>query len=109
MQHPVPSHPTWHEPLPLDASSARAKGRPSSARAEGRPSSAPAAEEPRETDLLRGAVGQAGRRVRGWALTRQQLRALFLKRMLHARRSTRGFFAQVRPGDGAGMVTECRG
>ncbi|KAM9265335.1 phospholipid-transporting ATPase ABCA7 [Morus bassanus] len=53
------------------------------------------AEEPRETDLLRGAAGQACRRVRGWALTRQQLRALFIKRMLHARRSTRGFFAQI--------------
>ncbi|XP_050766354.1 phospholipid-transporting ATPase ABCA7 [Gymnogyps californianus] len=53
------------------------------------------AEEPQETDLLRGAAGQACRRVRGWALTRQQLRALFIKRMLHARRSTRGFFAQI--------------
>ncbi|XP_075632749.1 phospholipid-transporting ATPase ABCA7 [Balearica regulorum gibbericeps] len=52
-------------------------------------------EEPQETDLLRGAAGQACRRVRGWALTRQQLRALFIKRMLHARRSTRGFFAQI--------------
>ncbi|KAM6041610.1 phospholipid-transporting ATPase ABCA7 [Chlamydotis macqueenii] len=52
------------------------------------------AEDPRETDLLRGA-GQACSRVRGWALTRQQLRALFIKRMLHARRSTRGFFAQI--------------
>ncbi|NWT46350.1 ABCA1 protein, partial [Chroicocephalus maculipennis] len=54
-----------------------------------------AAEESRETDLLRGGPGQAWRRVRGWALTRQQLRALFIKRMLHARRSTRGFFAQI--------------
>ncbi|XP_049663821.1 phospholipid-transporting ATPase ABCA7 [Accipiter gentilis] len=53
------------------------------------------AEEPGETDLLRGAAGQASHRVRGWALTRQQLRALFIKRMLHARRSTRGFFAQI--------------
>ncbi|XP_063213883.1 phospholipid-transporting ATPase ABCA7 isoform X2 [Chroicocephalus ridibundus] len=53
------------------------------------------AEESRETDLLRGGPGQAWRRVRGWALTRQQLRALFIKRMLHARRSTRGFFAQI--------------
>ncbi|GAB0200788.1 phospholipid-transporting ATPase ABCA7 [Grus japonensis] len=54
-----------------------------------------AVEEPQETDLLHGAAGQASRRVRGWALTRQQLRALFIKRMLHARRSTRGFFAQI--------------
>ncbi|XP_030087361.2 phospholipid-transporting ATPase ABCA7 [Serinus canaria] len=53
------------------------------------------AEEPRETDLLRGAAGQACGRVRGWALTCRQLRALFTKRMLHARRSTRGFFAQI--------------
>ncbi|XP_039422071.1 phospholipid-transporting ATPase ABCA7 isoform X1 [Corvus cornix cornix] len=52
-------------------------------------------EEPRETDLLRGAAGQACGRVRGWALTCRQLRALFTKRMLHARRSTRGFFAQI--------------
>ncbi|NXW61981.1 ABCA1 protein, partial [Eurystomus gularis] len=60
-----------------------------------RPSSVLAAEEPQETDLLHGAAGQAWHRVRGWALTRQQLRALFIKRMLHARRSTRGFFAQI--------------
>ncbi|KAM7026022.1 phospholipid-transporting ATPase ABCA7 [Acridotheres tristis] len=53
------------------------------------------AEEPRETDLLRGAAGQACGRVRGWALTCRQLRALFTKRMLHARRSTRGFLAQI--------------
>ncbi|XP_075300324.1 phospholipid-transporting ATPase ABCA7 isoform X3 [Opisthocomus hoazin] len=53
------------------------------------------AEEPRETELLRGGPGQGCRRVRGWALPRQQLRALFVKRMLHARRSTRGFFAQI--------------
>ncbi|XP_068276846.1 phospholipid-transporting ATPase ABCA7 [Nyctibius grandis] len=53
------------------------------------------AEEPRETDLLQGVGGQARGRVRGWALPRQHLRALFIKRMLHARRSTRGFFAQI--------------
>ncbi|NXH41285.1 ABCA1 protein, partial [Dicaeum eximium] len=72
----APPRPTWHEPL-------------------ARPVCAPAAEEPRETDLLRGAAGQACGRVRGWALTCRQLRALFTKRMLHARRSTRGFFAQI--------------
>ncbi|NXU17168.1 ABCA1 protein, partial [Pardalotus punctatus] len=84
-QHPVPPCPAWHEPL-------------------ARPVSALAAEEPRETDLLRGAAGLACGRVSGWALTCRQLRALFTKRMLHARRSTRGFFAQVGPrgGDGAG-------
>ncbi|NXX79042.1 ABCA1 protein, partial [Urocolius indicus] len=59
------------------------------------PSLSFAAEEPQETDLLRGACGEVCGRVRGWALTRQQLRALFIKRMLHARRSTRGFFAQI--------------
>ncbi|XP_068775738.1 phospholipid-transporting ATPase ABCA7 isoform X2 [Struthio camelus] len=53
------------------------------------------AEEPQETDLLRGAAGRGSRWVTGWALTRQQLRALFIKRLLHARRSTRGFFAQI--------------
>ncbi|NXP15699.1 ABCA1 protein, partial [Thinocorus orbignyianus] len=72
------------KPLPLAAGSAEA-----------RPVSVPASEESRETDLLRGGPGQACRRVGGWALTRQQLRALFIKRMLHARRSTRGFFAQI--------------
>ncbi|NXQ10047.1 ABCA1 protein, partial [Peucedramus taeniatus] len=66
-----------------------------SQRSPARAVSAPAAEEPRETDLLRGAAGQACGRVRGWALTCRQLRALFTKRMLHARRSTRGFFAQI--------------
>ncbi|NXL93932.1 ABCA1 protein, partial [Alectura lathami] len=59
-----------------------------------RPVSALAAEEPQETDLLRGAA-EGAQRLRGWALTRQQLRALFIKRLLHARRSTRGFFAQI--------------
>ncbi|KAF1431869.1 ATP-binding cassette sub-family A member 1, partial [Spheniscus magellanicus] len=84
--HAIPPHTAWHEPLPLATGSAGAGARPVSALA---------AEEPRETDLLRGVAGQACHRVRGWALTRQQLRALFIKRMLHARRSTRGFFAQI--------------
>ncbi|OXB70511.1 UNVERIFIED_CONTAM: hypothetical protein H355_016817, partial [Colinus virginianus] len=53
-----------------------------------------AAEEPQETDLLHGAA-DGSRCLQGWALTRQQLRALFTKRLLHARRSTRGFFAQI--------------
>ncbi|KAM8795014.1 LOW QUALITY PROTEIN: phospholipid-transporting ATPase ABCA7 [Eudromia elegans] len=53
------------------------------------------AEEPQETDRLRGAGARGGRRAAGWALARQQLRALFIKRFLHARRSTRGFFAQI--------------
>ncbi|XP_074834153.1 phospholipid-transporting ATPase ABCA7 isoform X2 [Carettochelys insculpta] len=53
------------------------------------------AEEPKETDFLRGLDGTGSRQVVGWALTRQQLRALFTKRLLYARRSTRGFFAQI--------------
>lgn len=38
-------------------------------------------------------------RVQGWTLTRQQLRALLLKRFLLAYRSRRGLFSQVK-GDG---------
>ncbi|XP_022381242.1 ATP-binding cassette sub-family A member 7 isoform X2 [Enhydra lutris kenyoni] len=45
-----------------------------------------------ETQALR---GSAQPRVWGWALTRQQLRALLLKRFLLARRSRRGLFAQI--------------
>ncbi|NWY05107.1 ABCA1 protein, partial [Nothoprocta ornata] len=55
----------------------------------------PAAEEPQETDWLRGTGARGSRHAAGWALARQQLRALFIKRLLHARRSTRGFFAQI--------------
>ncbi|XP_072457451.1 phospholipid-transporting ATPase ABCA7 isoform X2 [Notamacropus eugenii] len=47
-----------------------------------------------EIQALHGELGTAGR-VQGWALTRQQLRALFTKRFLHARRSRRGLFAQI--------------
>ncbi|XP_028258937.1 ATP-binding cassette sub-family A member 1 [Parambassis ranga] len=50
--------------------------------------------EPQETDLLSG-DGQGGVRLTGWWLTWQQLRALFIKRWLYARRSRRGFFAQI--------------
>ncbi|XP_019393966.1 PREDICTED: ATP-binding cassette sub-family A member 7 [Crocodylus porosus] len=53
------------------------------------------AEEPQETDALRGPEDGGSRRLTGWALTRQQLRALFLKRLLYARRSTRGLLAQI--------------
>ncbi|XP_053160051.1 phospholipid-transporting ATPase ABCA7 isoform X2 [Hemicordylus capensis] len=52
-------------------------------------------DEAKETDLLRGTAAQGSRRLTGWALTYQQLRALFVKRLLYARRSTRGFFAQI--------------
>uniref|UniRef100_A0A8C4IKT2 P-type phospholipid transporter n=1 Tax=Dicentrarchus labrax TaxID=13489 RepID=A0A8C4IKT2_DICLA len=50
--------------------------------------------EPRETDLLSG-DGRGGVPLTGWWLTWQQLRALFIKRWLYARRSRRGFFAQI--------------
>ncbi len=50
--------------------------------------------EPQETDLLSG-DGRGGIPLTGWWLTWQQLRALFIKRWLYARRSRRGFFAQV--------------
>ncbi|XP_042560069.1 phospholipid-transporting ATPase ABCA1 isoform X2 [Clupea harengus] len=50
--------------------------------------------EPKETDLLSG-EGRGGDPATGWWLTWQQLRALFVKRWLYARRSRRGFFAQI--------------
>ncbi|XP_030640902.1 phospholipid-transporting ATPase ABCA1 [Chanos chanos] len=50
--------------------------------------------EPQETDLLSG-DGRGGVALIGWALTWQQLRALFVKRWLYARRSRRGFLAQI--------------
>ncbi|XP_029356365.1 ATP-binding cassette sub-family A member 1 [Echeneis naucrates] len=50
--------------------------------------------EPLETDLLSG-DGGGGPPLTGWPLTWQQLRALFIKRWLYARRSRRGFFAQI--------------
>ncbi|XP_069042006.1 phospholipid-transporting ATPase ABCA1 isoform X2 [Lepisosteus oculatus] len=50
--------------------------------------------EPLETDLLSG-DGRGSAPLSGWSLTRQQLRALFVKRWLYARRSRRGFFAQI--------------
>uniref|UniRef100_A0AAQ5ZEN6 P-type phospholipid transporter n=1 Tax=Amphiprion ocellaris TaxID=80972 RepID=A0AAQ5ZEN6_AMPOC len=48
----------------------------------------------RETDLLSG-DGRGGVPLTGWWLTWQQLRALFIKRWLYARRSRRGFLAQI--------------
>uniref|UniRef100_A0A671VMG5 P-type phospholipid transporter n=1 Tax=Sparus aurata TaxID=8175 RepID=A0A671VMG5_SPAAU len=50
--------------------------------------------EPQETDLLSG-EGRGGVPMTDWWLTWQQLRALFIKRWLYARRSRRGFFAQI--------------
>ncbi|XP_034439364.1 phospholipid-transporting ATPase ABCA1 isoform X2 [Hippoglossus hippoglossus] len=56
------------------------------------------AEEPetesQETDPLSG-DGRGGIPMTGWWLTWQQMRALFVKRWLYARRSRRGIFAQI--------------
>ncbi|KAK0152457.1 ATP-binding cassette sub-family A member 1 [Merluccius polli] len=52
-------------------------------------------EESRETDWLGGADGKGSFQVKGWALTRQQFVALLWKRFLYARRSRKGFFAQI--------------
>ncbi|XP_065811834.1 phospholipid-transporting ATPase ABCA1 isoform X1 [Labrus bergylta] len=51
-------------------------------------------QEPQETDLLSGEC-RGGIPLTGWWLTWQQLKALFIKRWLYARRSRRGFFAQI--------------
>ncbi|XP_069558445.1 phospholipid-transporting ATPase ABCA1 isoform X1 [Brachyistius frenatus] len=74
---------------------------PSGQRAEGQPAEEPETggkrlrkQEPQETDLLSG-DGRGGVPLTGWWLTWQQLRALFIKRWLYARRSRRGFFAQI--------------
>uniref|UniRef100_A0A672JQR1 P-type phospholipid transporter n=1 Tax=Salarias fasciatus TaxID=181472 RepID=A0A672JQR1_SALFA len=63
---------------------------------EGQTAENPAEEEgePLETDLLSG-DGRGGVPLTGWWLTWQQLRALFIKRWLYARRSRRGLFAQI--------------
>ncbi|XP_041914079.1 phospholipid-transporting ATPase ABCA1 isoform X1 [Alosa sapidissima] len=54
----------------------------------------PRKQEPKETDLL-SEEGRGGDPSTGWWLTWQQLRALFVKRWLYARRSRRGFLAQI--------------
>lgn len=60
-----------------------------------------------ETDPLSG-DGHVGVPTVGWWLTWQQLRALFIKRWLYARRSRRGFFAQVNPIRSPSIVTGFR-
>ncbi|MGH0120758.1 UNVERIFIED_CONTAM: hypothetical protein FKN15_027124 [Acipenser sinensis] len=50
--------------------------------------------EAQETDLL-SRDGKDSAPLLGWARTLQQLRALFIKRLLYARRSRRGFLAQI--------------
>ncbi|KAM6972808.1 phospholipid-transporting ATPase ABCA1-like [Aplochiton taeniatus] len=52
-------------------------------------------EESRETDWLGGADGKGSFQVKGWSLRRQQFVALLWKRFLYARRSRKGFFAQI--------------
>lgn len=49
----------------------------------------------RETDWLGGTDGKGSYQVKGWSLKRQQFVALLWKRFLYARRSRKGFFAQV--------------
>uniref|UniRef100_A0A667ZUP3 P-type phospholipid transporter n=1 Tax=Myripristis murdjan TaxID=586833 RepID=A0A667ZUP3_9TELE len=47
------------------------------------------------TDWLGGADGKGSYQVKGWSLKRQQFVALLWKRFLYARRSRKGFFAQI--------------
>ncbi|XP_041653310.1 phospholipid-transporting ATPase ABCA1b [Cheilinus undulatus] len=49
----------------------------------------------RETDWLKVTEGKGSYQVKGWSLRRQQFVALMWKRFLYARRSRKGFFAQI--------------
>uniref|UniRef100_A0A3B5A5W3 P-type phospholipid transporter n=1 Tax=Stegastes partitus TaxID=144197 RepID=A0A3B5A5W3_9TELE len=51
--------------------------------------------ECRETDWLNCTDGKGSYQVTGWSLKRQQFVALMWKRFLYARRSRKGFFAQI--------------
>ncbi|XP_070598469.1 phospholipid-transporting ATPase ABCA1 isoform X2 [Erythrolamprus reginae] len=51
--------------------------------------------ESRETDLLSGMDGKGSTQVKGWKLTQQQFVALLWKRLLIAKRSRKGIFAQI--------------
>ncbi|XP_078025720.1 phospholipid-transporting ATPase ABCA1b isoform X1 [Epinephelus lanceolatus] len=51
--------------------------------------------ECRETDWLNCTDGKGSYQVSGWTLKRQQFVALMWKRFLYARRSRKGFFAQI--------------
>ncbi|XP_074850709.1 phospholipid-transporting ATPase ABCA1 isoform X1 [Carettochelys insculpta] len=51
--------------------------------------------ESRETDLLSGMDGKGSYQMKGWKLTQQQFVALLWKRLLIAKRSRKGFFAQI--------------
>ncbi|TTR84633.1 ATP-binding cassette sub-family A member 1 [Bagarius yarrelli] len=52
-------------------------------------------EESRETDWLGVSDGKGSYQVKGWRLKQQQFVALLWKRFLYARRSQKGFFAQI--------------
>ncbi|KAM9795168.1 LOW QUALITY PROTEIN: phospholipid-transporting ATPase ABCA1b [Neosynchiropus ocellatus] len=51
--------------------------------------------ESRDAEWLRLSAGKGSYQVKGWSLKRQQFVALMWKRFLHARRSRKGFFAQI--------------
>ncbi|XP_061690398.1 phospholipid-transporting ATPase ABCA1-like isoform X3 [Syngnathoides biaculeatus] len=51
--------------------------------------------ESRETDRLKCVGGKGSEKVSGWNLRKQQFVALMWKRFLYARRSRKGFFAQI--------------
>ncbi|XP_007428699.1 ATP-binding cassette sub-family A member 1 [Python bivittatus] len=51
--------------------------------------------ESRETDLLSGMDGKGSSQMKGWKLTQQQFVALLWKRLLIAKRSRKGIFAQI--------------
>ncbi|XP_033029913.1 phospholipid-transporting ATPase ABCA1 [Lacerta agilis] len=51
--------------------------------------------ESRETDLLSGMDGKGSSQIKGWKLMQQQFVALLWKRLLIAKRSRKGFFAQI--------------
>ncbi|XP_051505256.1 phospholipid-transporting ATPase ABCA1b isoform X1 [Myxocyprinus asiaticus] len=51
--------------------------------------------ESKETDYLSLTNGKGSYQVKGWSLKRQQFVALLWKRFLYARRSRKGFFAQI--------------
>lgn len=51
--------------------------------------------ESRETDYLSGVDGKGSYHMKSWSLMRQQFTALLWKRLLYAKRSRKGFFAQI--------------
>ncbi|XP_062905004.1 phospholipid-transporting ATPase ABCA1-like [Mobula hypostoma] len=51
--------------------------------------------ESQETDFLSGMDGKGSYSIKGWNLMRQQFVALFWKRLIYAKRSRKGIFAQI--------------